>query len=115
MILMLGKNKQIRMAEELFCELKKEGLEPDTRAYTEMIGTYLQVGMTENAMETYATMKASGCSPDKLTLTILIRSLEKAGERELAATVRKECAQFVEYPEKFLEELDQKYVRNAAC
>ncbi|KAL5781218.1 hypothetical protein ACOSP7_006247 [Xanthoceras sorbifolium] len=108
MILMLGKNKQVTMAEELFCELKKEGLEPDTRAFTEMIGAYLQVGMTEKAMEIYATMKASGCAPDKLTLTILIRSLEKTGEEELAATLRKECAQFVEYPEKFLEELDRK-------
>ncbi|TXG72753.1 hypothetical protein EZV62_001332 [Acer yangbiense] len=109
MILLLGKKKQITMAEELFCELKKEGLEPDTRAYTEMIGAYLQGGMTEKAMETYTTMKASGCAPDKLTITILLRSLEKAGEEELAATVRKECAQFVEYPEKFLEELNQKH------
>lgn len=110
MILMLGKNKRITKAEELFCELKKEGLEPDTRAYTEMVGCYLKVGMIEKAMETYQSMKASGCFPDKLTFTILIRSLQKAGEKELAAIVRKECAQYVEYPEKFLQELDQKQV-----
>lgn len=111
MILQLGKNKQITMAEELFCELKKEGLVPDTRAYTEMIGAYLQVGMIDKAMETYKSMKMSGCAPHKLTLTILIRNLEKAGEEELAMTVRKDCAKYVEYPRKFLEEVDQKHVR----
>ncbi|XP_059629263.1 uncharacterized protein LOC132271796 isoform X2 [Cornus florida] len=45
MILLLGKNKLIEMAEQLFSELKKEGLVPDTRAYTELIGAYLQVGV----------------------------------------------------------------------
>lgn len=52
MILMFGKNKLISMVEELFSELKKEGLEPDTRAYTELIGAYLQMDMIEKAMET---------------------------------------------------------------
>ncbi|KAA8527266.1 hypothetical protein F0562_034637 [Nyssa sinensis] len=112
MILMVGKNQMIEMAEDIFSELKKEGLEPDTRAYTEMIGAYLQVGMIQKAMKTYDLMKASGCVPDKLTLTILIRNLEKAGEEELAALVKKECAKYVDSPEKFLEEVEKKYVRN---
>ncbi|KAJ9701647.1 hypothetical protein PVL29_006842 [Vitis rotundifolia] len=112
MIMMLGKRKLIEMAEGLFSELKKEGLEPDTRVYTEMIGAYLQVGMTEKAMEMYGLMKASGCVPDKLTLTILIRNLENAGEEELAAGVKKECEEYVDYPKKFLEEIEKKYVRN---
>lgn len=111
MIQMLGKNELITSAEELFCELKKEGLEPDTRAYTEMIGAYLQVGMIDKAMETYGAMKSSGCAPDKLTLTILIRNLDNAGEEELAATVRRECAQYVDYPEKFLETVARRHVR----
>lgn len=109
MIMMLGKKKLIEMAEGLFSELKKEGLEPDTRVYTEMIGAYLQVGMTEKAMEMYGLMKASGCAPDKLTLTILIRNLENAGEEELAAGVKKECEEYVDYPKKFLEEIEKKY------
>ena len=112
MIMILGKKKLIEMAEGLFSELKKEGLEPDTRVYTEMIGAYLQVGMTEKAMEMYGLMKASGCAPDKLTLTILIRNLENAGEEELAAGVKKECEEYVDYPKKFLEEIERKYVRN---
>lgn len=112
MILLLGKNKLIEFAEELFSELKKEGLEPDTRAFTEMIGAYLHVGMVEKAMETYRLMKASGCKPDNLTFRILIKHLEKEGEEELVATVKKECAEFVDSPEKLLELAAKKHVRN---
>lgn len=110
MILLLGKNKLIEMAEELFSGLKEEGLEYDTRAFTEMIGAYIQVGMTEKAMETYELMKASGCAPDKLTFTILIRNLEKVGEEELAAHIKKDCAEYVDSPEKFFEEVERKHV-----
>lgn len=109
MILMFGKNKLISMVEELFSELKKEGLEPDTRAYTELIGAYLQVDMIEKAMETYESMKTSGCAPDKLTLTILIRNLESAGEEELAASVKKDCSEYLDSPKKFLKEVERKF------
>lgn len=108
MILLLGKKKLIEKAEELFSELKK-GLQPDTRTYTEMIGAYLHVGKTEKAMETYALMKASGCTPDELTFTIMIRNLEKAGEDDLATTVKKECVDYVDSPKKFLEQVERKY------
>ncbi|KAJ7947462.1 Pentatricopeptide repeat [Quillaja saponaria] len=111
MILLLGKNKLIDKAEELFSELMTEGLEPDTSIFTEMIGAYIQVGMIEKAMETYKLMKASGCNPDKLTFMILIRNLEKAGEKELAATMKKECVDYVDYPEKFLQEVEHKQVK----
>ncbi|XP_059430658.1 protein THYLAKOID ASSEMBLY 8-like, chloroplastic [Corylus avellana] len=109
MILLLGKNKLIEMAEELISELKKEGLQPITRAFAEMIGAYMQVGMIEKAMETYESMKALGCAPDRLTFMILIRNLEKAGKEELTAMVKKECAEYVDSPEKFLGEVEQKY------
>ncbi|KAA8531448.1 hypothetical protein F0562_006199 [Nyssa sinensis] len=109
MILMLGKNKLIEMAENLFSELKKEGLEPDTGTYTEMIRAYLRVGMIQKALETYDLMKASGCVPDKLTLTILTRNLEKAGEEELTTLVKNECTEYVDSPERFLEEVERKY------
>ncbi|KAG8375904.1 hypothetical protein BUALT_Bualt09G0007600 [Buddleja alternifolia] len=60
MILMLGKNKMIDMAEQLFLELKsQQGLEPDARTYTEMIGAYFKVEMVNKAVETYELMKAS--------------------------------------------------------
>ncbi|XP_073002937.1 uncharacterized protein [Typha latifolia] len=109
MILMLGRNKLIEMAEELLSELKKEGLQPDTRAFAEMIGAFLQVGMVDKAMDMYNLMKESGCNPDKLTLTILIRNLEKVGEDNLASAVRKDCMEYLDFPEKFLEEVDKKF------
>ncbi|KAF5187396.1 Thylakoid assembly 8-like protein [Thalictrum thalictroides] len=104
MIFIFGKNKMVDNAENVFEELKKEGLVPDTRTYAEMIGVFLKVGMVEKAMEMYTLMKESSCVPDKLTLTILIRNLEKVGEEELASIVKKDCIEYVDYPEKFIEE-----------
>uniref|UniRef100_A0A803M5U6 Pentatricopeptide repeat-containing protein n=1 Tax=Chenopodium quinoa TaxID=63459 RepID=A0A803M5U6_CHEQI len=112
MILLLGKNKLIHKAEELFDELKKEGLQPDVRAYTELIGAYFQVDMVEKAVETYNEMKVSGCIPDKLTLMIMVRNLEKAGKEELAASVKSDFEEYVDEPEKFLEEVEKKYGRD---
>ncbi|KAJ6991502.1 hypothetical protein D5086_014295 [Populus alba] len=108
MIQMLGRNKMVEMAEEFFGKLEKEGLKPDTRAFTEMIGAYLQVGMIDKAMETYERMKASGCDPDKLTFRILIRNLEGAGKEELVDRIKKECGDYMDYPKKFLEEVERK-------
>ncbi|CAK9174459.1 unnamed protein product [Ilex paraguariensis] len=109
MILMFGKNKQIRMVEGIFSELIKEGLKPDTRVYTELIGAYFKVEMIEKAMETYELMKASGCVPDRLTFAILLRSLEKGGKEELAATVKEDCTEYLDYPKKFLLEVARTY------
>ncbi|XP_057778074.1 protein THYLAKOID ASSEMBLY 8-like, chloroplastic [Salvia miltiorrhiza] len=109
MILMMGKRKMIEMVEQLFLELRNEGLQPDARTYTELIGAYFKVGMVSKAMETYELMKASGYVPDKLTLTILIRNLEKAGENSLSEAIRKECAEYFDYPNKFLEEVERQY------
>ncbi|EOY04757.1 Vacuolar sorting protein 9 domain, putative isoform 1 [Theobroma cacao] len=110
MIQLLGKNRMTEMAERVFTELDKEGLKPDTRAFTEMIGAYLIVGMTDKAMETYEMLKASGCCPDKLTFTILIRNLENAGREDLAAVLKKDCTEYLEYPERFLEQVQQKHL-----
>lgn len=107
MILMMGKNKMIEMAEEVFHKLKKDGLEPDTRAFNEMMGAYLQVDMIERAVETYELMKASGCTPDELTFKILIKNLEKFRE-EFAAVVKKECNEYLDSPEKFLNDVEHK-------
>ncbi|GAB4859098.1 hypothetical protein Ancab_010563 [Ancistrocladus abbreviatus] len=114
MILLLGKSKLIHEAEALFTKLKEDGLQPDTRAYTELIGAYLQMNMLEKALETYESMKTSGCLPDKLTFMILIRNLEKAGQEELATAVKRECEELMDEPEKFLEVVARKHVRNVA-
>ncbi|GMI78674.1 hypothetical protein like AT5G09315 [Hibiscus trionum] len=111
MIQLLGKNKMTEMAEQLFAEIEKDGLKPNTRAYTELIGAYLQVGLIEKAMETYDRLKASGCSPDKLTFTILIRNLENAGKEELAAVLKKDCIEYLEYPKRFLEDVKKKHTK----
>lgn len=111
MILLLGKNKRIELAEELFREIRDEGLEPDRRAFTEMIGAYLRVGMFEKAMDLYKSMKESGHKPDRLIFKILIRNLKKAGEEELAETIKEECYEYVDYAEDFLKEVEQMQVR----
>lgn len=107
MMQLLGRNKMIGMVEQLFLELTNEGLVPDSRTYTELIGAYFKVEMVNKAVETYELMKASGCVPDKLTLTILIRNLEKVGEEGLANTIKKECAEYFDYSAKFLKEVER--------
>ncbi|CAN4117981.1 unnamed protein product [Withania somnifera] len=106
MILMLGKNKFIRVAEQLFVHMMKEGLQPDSRTYTELIGAYFRVQLIGKAMEMYEMMKISGFFPDKLTMSILIRNLEKAEENELVGRIKKECADYIDYPDKFLKEIE---------
>ncbi|KAL9233851.1 hypothetical protein vseg_008792 [Gypsophila vaccaria] len=112
MILLMGKNNLIEKGEELFDEMKSEGLEPDTRAYTELIGAYFHASMIGKAMETYTQMKASGSIPDKLTLMIMVRNMEKAGREDLPASVKRDFEKYVDEPEKFLEEVEKKYSRN---
>jgi pentatricopeptide repeat protein len=110
-ILLLGKNKMIETVEEMFNRVVEKGLKPDTRFFNEMIGAYLQVGNTEKAMDFYRSMKDSGCLPDELTFTILIRSLLKNGEHELVETLKKESFDYVNAPGKFVQKVQQTHVR----
>ena len=110
MIYMAGKNKLIEVAEELFSGMEMEGLQPNSKAYAEIIGAFLQVERVDKAMEIYKSMKDSGCRLDELTFTILIRNLEKPGKHDLASNLKKECEEFLESSEKFLEEVNKKYV-----
>lgn len=112
MIAIFGKNKMIEMVEQLFSELRNEGLEPDTRTYTEVIGAYFNVDMVTKAMEAYELMKALGHVPDKLTLTILIRNLERAGDKNLVEMVKKECADHFDYPQKFIKEVESTFPKH---
>jgi pentatricopeptide repeat protein len=110
-ILLLGKNKMIETVEEMFNRVVEKGLKPDTRLFNEMIGAYLQVGNTEKAMDFYRSMKDSGCLPNELTFTILIRSLLKNGEHELVETLKKESFDYVNAPGKFVQKVQQTHVR----
>ncbi|KAK7271999.1 hypothetical protein RJT34_28319 [Clitoria ternatea] len=103
MIEMLGRNKMREMAEELFAEVV-----PDTRMCSEMIGVYLKLGMTEKAMHIYGSMKEWGCAPDKLTFTILITSLQKTGQPELAETLKQDSVHYVDSPHNFLQQFQPK-------
>ncbi|CAI8592180.1 unnamed protein product [Vicia faba] len=109
MILLLGKNKMFEMAKEMFDRVVEKGLKPDTRLFNEMIGVYLQDGNTEKALEVYGSMKGlgSGCLPDELTFTILIRSLMKNGENELVESLKKESFDYVNAPDKFVQKVQQ--------
>lgn len=107
-ILLLGRNNETRMAEEVFCQVVEKGFKPDTRICTEMIGVYLQVGMTEKAMEMYESMKEWGCSPDKFTFTVLITNLQKTGQQDLVEKLKQDSLHYLESPDKFLRQLQQK-------
>ncbi|CAH9080541.1 unnamed protein product [Cuscuta europaea] len=106
MLLLLGKNKLIEMVELLFHELKKEGLKPNTRTYTEVMGAYFKVGMVEKGIETYELLKESGCVPDKLALQIMLRNLK---DTKLEERLKRECEEYLDFPQKFLEESQRKY------
>ncbi|CAL5200051.1 unnamed protein product [Lathyrus oleraceus] len=113
MILLLGKNKMVETAEEMFDRAVEKGLKPDTRLLNEMIGVYLQVGNTEKAMEVYEYMKGLGseCLPDELTFSILIRSLMKNGETELVESLKKESFDYVNAPDKFVQKIQQNHAK----
>jgi len=103
MIMTMARNKLIDKAEELFSQLKEEGLDPDTRVCTELLGAYTRAGMIEKAMEIYEMMKMqSGCQPNELTFTILLNSLERVEERVLANAVRRDVFEYLDDPTKIL-------------
>ncbi|CAI9277433.1 unnamed protein product [Lactuca saligna] len=102
---------ELQRQQHLDLALKVSGLKPNTRVYTELIGAYLKVEMIEKAMEAYKLMKASGCVPDELTLTIMIRNFESAGEEELASIIKNDCVEYLDSPKKFLKEVARKYPR----
>ncbi|KAL3752685.1 hypothetical protein ACJRO7_000139 [Eucalyptus globulus] len=75
-----------------------------------MIGAYLRADMIEKAMQTYEKMKAAGRTPNEFTLMILIRILEKAGERDLVEFVKRDCLEYLDSAKKFLEHVNGKFV-----
>lgn len=110
MITMLGRNKRIEEVEAVLLELQKEGLRPDTRVCTEIIGAFIHVGMVQNAMETFELMKQTECHPDKSTFTVLIEGLQRLGEVDLAKAVREQCVQYLVEPLEISEDVSQEVV-----
>ncbi|KAK3444193.1 hypothetical protein EUGRSUZ_A00027 [Eucalyptus grandis] len=62
----------VALAEVVFSGLLKEGTEPDTRPYAEMIGAYLRADMIEKAMQTYEKMKAPGIELDTMAYAEMV-------------------------------------------
>ncbi|GLJ11633.1 hypothetical protein SUGI_0173300 [Cryptomeria japonica] len=104
MITMLGRNKLIENVEALLVVMQQEGLRPDTRVCTEIIGSFLQVGMVDSAMKTFELMKQTECHPDKSTFTVLFKGLKGLGELELSDAVKEECVQYLGEPLEVIED-----------
>lgn len=107
MIMMLGRNKRVEEIESVLLELQKEGLRPDTRVCTEIIGAFINVGMVQNAMDTFELMKQTECHPDKSTFTVLIEGLQRLGEVDLSTSVREQCVQYLDEPLEIFEDVSQ--------
>lgn len=96
MITTLKRNNLIEEIKPLFAELEKEGFQPDTKAFTHLLTTFLRVGLPQNAMETYDLMKQLGCKIDEYTFKVLINGLQSLGELDLSVAVSKEYKQFLD-------------------
>eukprot|EP01018_Ginkgo_biloba_P007469 Gb_18843 [translate_table: standard] len=106
MIKVLKRNNLFHKIEPIFSELKKEeSLEADTKAFTHLQSIFLQMGMAQNAVETYQLMKQSGCKMDEYAFTFLIKGLQRLGEPDLAEAVKKEYAQFLDECKVLLEDI----------
>lgn len=108
MIYMLGRNKRVEEAENYFRQLQTEGLQPDSKVFTEMIGAYTEVGIIDKAMVMYGTMKERGCLPNELTFTILINNLVRFQEYHLLDLVKLDVPIYIREGESFLKNFDGK-------
>lgn len=95
-------------AENYFRQLQIEGLQPDSKVFTEMIGAYMEVGMVDTAMVVYGTMKDSGCLPNELTFTILINNLVRFQENHLLDLVKLDMPIYIREGESFLKNFEGK-------
>lgn len=108
MIYLLARNKLVEEAEYYFLQLKEEGLTPDTRIYTEMIGAYMEVGMIDKAMDMYTAMKACGCKPTELTFTLLIKNFKRFERVDLVTIVKEDVEEYIDDWEVYFEKLEGK-------
>ncbi|XP_068644541.1 pentatricopeptide repeat-containing protein At1g62350-like [Aristolochia californica] len=108
MIYMLARNELVEEAEFYFIQLQLEGLQPDWRVFTEMIGAYMEVGMVDKSMEMYTSMKELGCKPSELTYKILINNLVRFGRDDLVELVKKEVDENLDEPDLIWRSFDKR-------
>ncbi|XP_002963945.2 pentatricopeptide repeat-containing protein At1g09900 [Selaginella moellendorffii] len=77
----LCQRKLISEAFQVYEQLQKKGLVPDTYTYTILIGGLCDVGRTDQALSLKDTMIQNNCKPDSVTYGILRAGLLKAGRR----------------------------------
>lgn len=98
MINTLGRNNLIEDVEKLTIFSREEGIQPDSRFYTAVIGANLRSGKIPKAMEVYDEMKKNGCFPSELTYGILLKGLHDSGEVDLAIALEAEYEAAIKYP-----------------
>ncbi|EYU27759.1 hypothetical protein ABFS82_13G127300 [Erythranthe guttata] len=75
LIVALARRKKMDDVMELWEDMRKEDLFPDSQTYTEVIRGFLQYGSPADAMNVYEDMKKSPELPDQLPFRILLKGL----------------------------------------
>ncbi|KAK6124519.1 hypothetical protein DH2020_041728 [Rehmannia glutinosa] len=75
LIIALARRKKMDEVMELWENMKKEDLFPDSQTYTEVIRGFLQYGSPADAMNIYEDMKKSPDPPEQLPFRILLKGL----------------------------------------
>lgn len=103
-IMALKRNNLMEKVDSVFEQLKKEPLQPDTKAFTWMLATFLRVGLTHHTIETYELMKQIQCKMDQYTFVVLINGLKRLRQPDLADTITKEYREFFKDPMDLLKD-----------
>ncbi|KAL2478158.1 Pentatricopeptide repeat-containing protein [Forsythia ovata] len=75
LIIALGRCKKMDDAMELWGNMRKEGLFPDSQTYAEVIRGFLAYGSPADAMNIFEDMKKSPDPPEELPFRILLKGL----------------------------------------
>ncbi|GLJ11635.1 hypothetical protein SUGI_0173360 [Cryptomeria japonica] len=101
------RNNLMEKVDSVFEELKKEPLQPDTKAFTRMLATLLRMGLPHHAIETYELMKQTQCKMDQYTFAVLIKGLKRLRQPDLADAITKEYSEFLNDPMDLLKDTTQ--------
>ena len=68
------------MANDAFLRMKKEGIHPNTHAYTALVHAYSISGGHEKALITYQNMVREGVKPSIETYSALLSAFRRVGD-----------------------------------
>ncbi|KAL3627448.1 Protein THYLAKOID ASSEMBLY 8-like, chloroplastic [Castilleja foliolosa] len=75
LIVAMARRKKMDDVMDLWENMRKEGLYPDSQTYTEVIRGFLQFGSPADAMNIFEDMKKSPDPPEQLPFRILLKGL----------------------------------------